>query len=61
MKDIFFTADTHFNQANIIRFCGRPFADITEMNSALIEKWRPIRGTPYIMQWIVLRGGRDIH
>jgi calcineurin-like phosphoesterase family protein len=39
MKSVFFTADTHFNHANIIHFCGRPFADTTEMNAALIEKW----------------------
>jgi calcineurin-like phosphoesterase family protein len=39
MSKIFFTADTHFNHANIIYFCGRPFADVKEMNAVLIEKW----------------------
>ena len=39
MKDIFFTADTHFNHANIISFCQRPFASVAEMNDALIAKW----------------------
>lgn len=39
MRNTFFTADTHFNHANIIHFCQRPFADATEMNAALIEKW----------------------
>jgi len=39
MKNIYFTADTHFNHANIIRYCGRPFPSITEMNETLIAKW----------------------
>lgn len=33
---IFFTADPHFGHANIIRFCGRPFANVREMDDALI-------------------------
>jgi calcineurin-like phosphoesterase family protein len=36
---MFFTADTHFNHANIIIYCGRPFADVEDMNEILIEKW----------------------
>ena len=36
---IFFTADTHFNHANIIRYCGRPFSSTDEMNAAMIENW----------------------
>jgi hypothetical protein len=39
MKNIYFTADTHFNHANIISFCQRPFASVAEMNEALIAKW----------------------
>lgn len=39
MRNIFFTADTHFNHANIIHSCRRPFSNVTEMNAALIEKW----------------------
>ena len=35
----FFTADTHFGHENIIRLCKRPFADVSEMNSKLIENW----------------------
>lgn len=36
---IYFTADTHFNHKNIIRFCNRPFQDVIEMNEVLIERW----------------------
>lgn len=36
---IFFTADTHFGHANIVRMCERPYSDIDEMNEALIAAW----------------------
>ena len=36
---IFFTADTHFNHKNVIRYCGRPFADLDEMTERLITNW----------------------
>jgi calcineurin-like phosphoesterase family protein len=32
----FFTADEHYGHSNIIRFCGRPFASVDEMDAALI-------------------------
>jgi calcineurin-like phosphoesterase family protein len=32
-----FTADTHFNHANVIKYCQRPFASVDEMNQALID------------------------
>jgi len=37
-----FTADLHFGHANIIRYCARPFADVEEMNCALIERWNEV-------------------
>ena len=49
---IYFTADTHFDHANIIRFCNRPFATVEEMNEALIANWnRKVHGndTVYIL------------
>ncbi len=36
---IFFTADTHFGDSNIIRYENRPFSSIEEMDRILIENW----------------------
>lgn len=38
----FFTSDTHFGHANIIRFCSRPFQNVEEMNEVLIENWNKV-------------------
>lgn len=39
---VFFTSDTHFGHANIIRFCKRPFENVEEMNEVLIENWNKV-------------------
>lgn len=38
-RQIWITSDTHFNHANIIKYCDRPFENPAAMNEALIEKW----------------------
>ena len=32
-------SDTHFNHANIIKYCSRPFESIEQMNEELIKRW----------------------
>ena len=41
---VFFTADTHFGHANVIRLSKSPFADISAMNEALISGWNEVVG-----------------
>lgn len=38
----YFTADTHFNHENIIKYSKRPFDSIKEMNEVLIENWNAV-------------------
>ena len=35
----FYTSDLHFNHANIMTLCHRPFKSIEEMNETIILKW----------------------
>jgi calcineurin-like phosphoesterase family protein len=35
----YYTSDLHFGHANIIRFCDRPFTDVSAMNSRLVQLW----------------------
>ena len=37
--NIWFTADHHFGHANIVALRRRPFADVSEMDEALIDHW----------------------
>ena len=39
MGKVFFTSDIHFGQENVIRFDGRPFATVEEMDAELIRRW----------------------
>ncbi|MBI4064548.1 MAG: metallophosphoesterase [Elusimicrobia bacterium] len=44
MAKIFFTSDTHFNHTNIIKYCGRPFESVEEMNREMIGQWNAAVG-----------------
>jgi len=35
----YYTADLHFGHKNILQYCNRPFANLNEMNNALINNW----------------------
>lgn len=39
---IFFTADLHLNHKNIIKYSSRPYADVDEMNEAIIANWNAV-------------------
>jgi len=41
---VFFTSDTHFGHAAILRYCNRPFSSIEEHDEALIERWNAVVG-----------------
>lgn len=36
---IYYTADTHFGDADIMRKCGRPFRTVEEMDDRLRDNW----------------------
>lgn len=37
--NIWFTADTHYNHANVIDFSERPFTDLQDMTDRLVANW----------------------
>lgn len=38
----FFTSDTHFGHANILRYCKRPFSHIDEMDEVIIKNYNDV-------------------
>ena len=43
VEKLYFTSDTHFQHANIIKHCGRPFASVEEHDAVLVENWNKKR------------------
>ena len=39
MGKTFVTADTHFGHSNIIKYCGRPYGSVKQMDESLINNW----------------------
>ncbi len=42
---IYFIADTHFDDVNIMNYENRPFKDVLEMNEIIISRWNEIVST----------------
>lgn len=38
----FYTSDTHFTHANILRYCDRPFNSVAHMNAEMVARWNSI-------------------
>lgn len=41
---LFFTSDQHWGHENIIKFCDRPFSDVTYMREWMVTRWNETVG-----------------
>ena len=39
---IWLSADLHFGHANIVKYCDRPYKNVTEMNEGIIANWNAV-------------------
>jgi len=60
---IYLISDTHFDHANIIRYCKRPFPNVRIMNRVLVKNWnntvRPGDTVYFLGDWAFGRGSRQ--
>ena len=42
VRKTWFTADTHFGHANIMKYCNRPFTSVEDMDAELIVRWNMV-------------------
>lgn len=59
---IWFYSDPHFGHKNVIRYCDRPFKDITEMREKLIKRWNAcvkMEDTVYVLGDVFFCGKQD--
>jgi len=63
MSEPFFTSDSHFGHANIMKYSGRPFDDVKKMDEKLIENWNKTVGkddTVYFLGDFTFRGKSEV-
>ena len=41
-EEVFFTSNTHFCHSRVIAYSDRPFADVAQMNEALVRNWNAV-------------------
>ncbi|MFP3975562.1 MAG: 2'-5' RNA ligase family protein [Dehalococcoidia bacterium] len=60
---VYLIGDTHFDHANIIKYCNRPFKSTREMNKFMINKWNQTVGPKdtvyHLGDWSFGRGARS--
>ena len=44
MQKVFFTADSHWGHANIMRYCDRDFPSVHDMNKEMTRAWNSTVG-----------------
>lgn len=40
--NLFFSSDLHIGHANVIKYSGRPYSSVEEMNQALVDNWNKV-------------------
>lgn len=64
LSRIFVISDLHLGHANIIKYSGRPFSDVHEMNHMLIQNWNSVVRKSdtviYLGDWCYGKGNKSI-